>query len=175
MSTIVAKYAEGLLAIAEAEGDPVGISDQFFQVAQAVETNDDLRATLLDSSMPAATRQQIVDDLLSGKASPAAAALLSLVAGAGRIKELPEIARSLLDLVAERRGKVVAEVRSAVPLSEDQVTKLTAALRAKTGKDVAVNVVIDPSVLGGIITQIGDNVIDGSVRHRLNQLRESFA
>ncbi len=175
MTTIVAKYAEGLLAIAEAEGDPAGISDQFFQVAQAVETNDQLRSALSDTSVPAATRQQIVEDLLAGKASPAAGALISLVAGAGRIKELPEIARSLMALVAERRGKVVAEVRSAVPLSEDQIAKLTTALRSKTGKDVAVNVVIDPSVLGGIITQIGDNVIDGSVRHRLNQLRESFA
>jgi F-type H+-transporting ATPase subunit delta len=69
----------------------------------------------------------------------------------------------------------VAEVRSAVPLSADQTTRLAAALATATGKAVEIKVVIDPSVLGGLVTQIGDTVIDGSVRHRLNQVREAIA
>ena len=59
-------------------------------------------------------------------------------------------------------------------LTDDQKTRLAASLKAATGKDVDIVVVVDPSVLGGIVTQIGDTVIDGSVRHRLAQLRESF-
>jgi F-type H+-transporting ATPase subunit delta len=61
-----------------------------------------------------------------------------------------------------------------VELTEDQKTRLAAALKQRTGKDVEIIVVIDPSVIGGIVTQIGDTVIDGSVRQRLSQLRESF-
>ena len=174
MTTVISKYADALLAIAEAEGDPVGISDQIFQVAQAVGANDDLRTTLSDRTVPASTRQQIVEDLLGDKLAPATTAAVSLVVAAGRAGELPDIARALIDLVAEGRSQVVAEVRSAVPLSDEQVQRLAAALSTSTGKDVAVKVVIDPTVLGGIVTQIGDTVIDGSVRHRLNQLRESL-
>ena len=70
--------------------------------------------------------------------------------------------------------KVIAQVRSAVALSDDQKSRLAAALAKSTGKQVEVVVEVDPSVLGGIVTQIGDTVIDGSVRQRLSQLRESF-
>lgn len=174
MST-VSSYADALLAVAQAEGQAAQVSDELFRVAQAVEANDDLRTALTDRGVPAATRQQIVEDLLAGRASPVTAALVSMVVGAGRAGNLPEIARALVDKVAEAENKVVAEVRTAVPLSDDQIDRLAAALRSSTGKDIAVKVVIDPTVVGGVITQIGDTVIDGSVRHRLNQLRESFA
>jgi F-type H+-transporting ATPase subunit delta len=95
--------------------------------------------------------------------------------GAGRAAELPDIAKAVLDRSAASRDHVVAEVRTAVALTDDQVGRLTAALNAKTGKDVEIKVVIDPTVLGGIVTHIGDTVIDGTVRHRLNQVRESLA
>ncbi len=80
----------------------------------------------------------------------------------------------LLELHAAGGEKVVAEVRSAVALTDDQKARLAAALKQRTGKDVDIIVVIDPSVIGGVVTQIGDTVIDGSVRQRLSQLRESF-
>jgi len=68
----------------------------------------------------------------------------------------------------------VAEVRSAIPLTDDQKHRLGTALKQATGKDVTVKVVIDPKVLGGVVTQIGDEIIDGSVRSRLSQLRNAF-
>jgi len=68
----------------------------------------------------------------------------------------------------------VATVRSAVDLTVEQRDRLAAAINTRTGREVEVKVVIDPSVLGGVVTEIGDDIIDGSVRRRLNQLRESF-
>jgi F-type H+-transporting ATPase subunit delta len=68
----------------------------------------------------------------------------------------------------------VAEVRSAIPLTAAQEEQLAAALRVATGKDVEVKVIVDESILGGLVAQIGDQVIDGSVRARLGQLREAF-
>ena len=94
--------------------------------------------------------------------------------GAGRAADLPAIARAVLDQGAASRNHAIAEVRSAVPLTDQQRTRLASALKASTGKDVEIKVVIDPTVLGGIITQIGDTVIDGSVRHRLNRVRETL-
>ena len=72
---------------------------------------------------------------------------------------------------ATASGRDVAEVRSAMALSEDQVSRLAASLKQATGKDVDVRVTVDPSVLGGVVTTIGDTVIDGSVRSRLAQVK----
>ena len=74
---------------------------------------------------------------------------------------------------AERKHEV-AEVRSAVPLTKEQQDKLAKALSKSTGKQVEVKVVVDESVLGGLVARIGDTVIDGTVRHRLDQLREQM-
>jgi F-type H+-transporting ATPase subunit delta len=85
---------------------------------------------------------------------------------------LPQILDELSDLAAESRQSVVAEVRSAVPLDDSQRQQLASALSKATGKKVEVKVLIDPSVIGGIVSKVGDTVIDGSVRRRLEQLKE---
>jgi F-type H+-transporting ATPase subunit delta len=174
MSDTVNRYADAIHTIATAEGDLAAVEDELFQFSQAIEANDDLRSALTDVNSPVAARQQIVEDLLRHKASPATLAVVSMVVGAGRAADLPAISRALLDRAAAARNHAVAEVRSAVLLTNDQRKRLADALKQSTGKDVEVKVVIDPSVLGGIVTQIGDTVIDGSVRHRLNQVRESL-
>ena len=65
----------------------------------------------------------------------------------------------------------MAEVRSAIPLTDDQKSRLADALGQATGKQVEVKVIVDPSIKGGLVAQVGDTVIDGSVRRRLEQLR----
>jgi F-type H+-transporting ATPase subunit delta len=75
-------------------------------------------------------------------------------------------------LAAERRQAVVAEVRSAVSLDRDHRDRLAAALGKATGKRVELKVVVDPSVVGGVVARVGDQVIDGSVRRRLELARE---
>jgi F-type H+-transporting ATPase subunit delta len=80
----------------------------------------------------------------------------------------------VLETSASRSDRALAQVRSAVPLTDDQKARLAESLKALTGKDVDLLIEIDPSVLGGLVTQIGDTVIDGSVRQRLAQLRESI-
>jgi F-type H+-transporting ATPase subunit delta len=75
---------------------------------------------------------------------------------------------------ASAAGETVAEVRSAVALSDEQVAELARALSARTNRTVTVRNVVDESVIGGVVTRIGDSVLDGSVRTRLNQLREAF-
>ncbi len=175
MSDLISSYAGAFHAVAAAEGNLAAVEDELFRIGQAIEANDELRATLSDAAVPVARRQQVVEDLLAGKASATTTGLVSLAVGAGRGSDLPAIVRALIERSAATRNKAVAEVRSAVPLTTDQTTRLAAAITAATGKDVEIKVVIDPSVLGGLVTQIGDTVIDGSVRHRLNQVREAIA
>lgn len=167
-------YAKAMLEVAKAEGNVKGINDEVFAVARAVESSDELRQVLSDIHIPAEKRQEVVQSILEGKAMPATIGLVSMVVGAGRGGDLPKIANSLAEISAAEESKEVATVRAAVPLTEDQLQRLAVALKTSTGKDVDIRVIHDPSVVGGVITTIGDTVIDGSVRSRLTRLRETL-
>ena len=168
-------YAAALFEVARAEGSVSEVEDELFRFARTLEGNDELRSVLTDEAVPVARRQGVVEDLLGGKASPVTTNLVSFVVGAGRARQLPQIIDKLVQRAAAEKDRAVAEVRSAIPLSDDQRQRLAEALGRATGKAVEVKVVVDPSVLGGIVAQIGDTVIDGSIRARLDQLRETIA
>ncbi len=167
-------YAKALLAVASAEGDLATVQDEVFTLARVVGDNDELSATLTDASLPAARRQQLIEDLLSGRASKTTIGLMSMIVANGRARDLGGIAEALVALGATEAGLQVAIVRSAVELTEDQKTRLAAALQRSVGTPVDVRVVLDPTVLGGLVTQVGDTVIDGSVRRRLDQLKQAI-
>ena len=167
-------YANALFEVAQVEGSLDTVENELFQIARALETNDELRSTLTDAAIPVERRQSVVEDLLSNRVSPVTVSLVSFVVAAGRARDLPAIIDRLVERAAEAKNKVVAEVRTAVPLDDDQRTRLAAALGKATGKSVEVKAIVDRSVLGGVVAQIGDTVIDGSVRSRLEQLREAI-
>ncbi len=167
-------YAAALLEIAKAEGSLETIEDELFRFARTLEGNDELRTTLSDPTIPVERRQAIVDQLLGGRASPITTALVSFVVGAGRSRNLPDIIDRLVARAAEERREAVAEIRTAYPLDPERRQKLVEALEKATGKHISMKEIIDPSVLGGVVATVGDTVIDGTVRHRLEQLRESL-
>lgn len=167
-------YANALLEVARAEGNLERVEAELYEVARVVERNEDLRSRLTDQALPVDLRQGIVEDLLGGRAQPTTTALVSFIVGAGRARDLPAIVDRMVQRSAETRSEVVAEVTSAIPLDEDQIARLSRALSERTGKQVSLRVSVDPSILGGIVATIGDTVIDGSVRRRLEQLRESI-
>ena len=172
MSTVkIEAYATALFEIAQADGTLALVEDELFRVARAVESNEHLRNTLSDSTIPADRRQQVAEQLLGAKASNTTTQLVSLVVGSGQVRDLPAIVDSLVKRASAEKQQEVAEIRSAVALSDDQKTRLAAALTKVTGKPVNLKVVIDPSVLGGLVAVVGDEVIDDTVRTRLDQLK----
>ncbi|MEE9415569.1 MAG: ATP synthase F1 subunit delta [Acidimicrobiales bacterium] len=173
MSDAVSGYADAVLAIASAEGDP-NVEGQLASFAQTLATNDALSSAITDPSTPVERRQQVVEDLLGGRATQATKAAISMIIAAGRAKDLPAIASAVSQRGSAGRGRQFAEVRSAIPLTADQTERLAAALKRSTGKDVEISVIVDESVVGGLVTQIGDTVIDGSVRNRLVKMRDAF-
>ncbi len=164
-------YARGLFEIARAEGTLDEVEDELFRFARSYESSDALRGALTDELIPADRRQAIVEDLLGGKATSTTTQLVSLVVGSGRARDLPAIIDRLVARASSSKDLEVAEVRSAVPLTDDQKTRLAAALANATGKQVNLKAIVDPSVLGGIVATVGDTVIDGSVRTRIDQLK----
>ena len=165
-------YARALFEVARAEGTLDEVEDELFRFARTYESSDTLRDALTDEMVPAAMRQAVVEDLLGGgNATPTTVQLISMVVGAGRGRELPAIIDKLVERASSAKNLEVAEARSAVPLTDDQQDRLKAALTNATGKQVNLKVVVDPSVLGGIVATVGDTVIDGSVRTRVDQLK----
>ena len=165
-------YATALFEVARAEGSLDEVEDELFRFARTLEGSDELRNVLVDEAIPAVRREGIVEELLGGgKASGVTTSLVSFVVGAGRARDLPAIIDQLVSRAAAEKQLAVAEVRSAIPLTEDQEARLTEALNKATGKKVQLHVVIDPSVMGGLVASVGDTVIDGTVRERLNQLK----
>ena len=167
-------YARAILAVASAESNGAQIEDEIYRFSQVLQSSEELKSTLSDASIPSARRQQIVEDLLDGQATQTTVALVSMIVAAGMGSDLKAIADRVIGLGAESRDKAVAEVYSVIDLSSDQQQRLAAALKSATGKDVEMKIIIDESVMGGLLVQIEDEVIDGTVRTRLKQLREAF-
>lgn len=175
MTERIDAYAAAMFEVARAEDVVETVEDELFRVARTFEANEELRSTLTDPSVPLDRRLGILDDLLgTGQASPVTSALVLFVVAAGRGRDLPAIIDKLVERAAGERDEVVAEVRTAIPLDAELRERVAAALSSATGKTVSVKSVVDPSVLGGVMARIGDTVFDGSVRHRLDQLKEAI-
>lgn len=174
MSDRVEAYANAFLEVARAEARLEDVEDDLFRFARVLEGSDDLRMALTDPALSPARRMAIVEDLMGGKALAVSAALAAFVVGAGRASDLPEIVDRFVRKAAGERAHELAEVRSAVALDDAQRARLADALGAATGKQIEVMVVVDPTVLGGLVARIGDTVIDGTVKHRLDQLKEQI-
>ena len=174
MTDVVEAYVTAIFEVAQAEDVLGEVEDELFRFARVLDASDELRQTLTDPGVPTERRQGIIEDLLGNKALPLTAALVSFVVAAGRGRQLSTVIDLVVARAAESRRHVVAEVRSAVPLDEDQRRRLVHALSSNLGKQVEVKVVVDPAVLGGLSARVGDTVIDGTVRHRLDLLRETL-
>jgi F-type H+-transporting ATPase subunit delta len=168
---LIEGYARALFEIARAEGTLDEVEDELFRFARSYESSDALRTTLTDDNLPAEKRQAIVEDLLDGKATTTTVQLVAMVVGSGRGRDLPAIVDSLVERASSAKQLDVAEVRTAVPLTDDQLDRLKAALENATGKSLNLKATVDPSVVGGIVATVGDTVIDDTVRTRIDQLK----
>ena len=167
-------YVAAMFEIASANEAVSVVEDDMFRLARAIESNEQLRAALNDTSLPADRRQSIVEQLLGGKAHNVTVQLVSLLVGTGHISLLPQVADALVKRASSSKQMEVAEVRSAVVLTDAQKARLAEALSKVAGKPVNLKVVVDPSVIGGLVATIGDEVIDDTVRTRLDQVKARF-
>jgi F-type H+-transporting ATPase subunit delta len=164
-------YARALFEVARADGTLEEVEDELFRFARSFESTESLRSALTDDSIPAGRRQGIVEDLLGESTTPTTVQLISLVVGLGHGHDLVSIIDALVARASASKNLALAEVRSAVALTEDQQARLRAALANATGQQVNLKVVVDPKVIGGIVATVGDTVIDGSIRTRVDQLK----
>ena len=169
---LVQGYAEALFRVVQAEGELDRVEDELFHFGKLLEKNHELKQALSDQGIDKSQREKVLEELLSDKVSPHTLGLLSFIVGQGRARQMPQILDLVSKLAAEARQSVVAEVRTAVPLDDAQQKQLAESLSKATNKNVTLKVMVDPSVLGGVVAKVGDTVIDGSIKRRLDQLKE---
>ena len=166
-------YAAAIFEMARGEGVVERVESELFRVARALEGSDDLKEALGDIRLPMERKQAVIDELLSASAHRLTTAFVSFAVGLGLAGGLEDIADELTAHSAAAQGRAVAEVRSAIPLDQEAVDRLSRGLSARMGNQVEVRVVVDETIMGGLVAQVGDTVIDGSVKKRLEQLREA--
>ncbi|GAA2289264.1 F0F1 ATP synthase subunit delta [Nonomuraea roseoviolacea subsp. roseoviolacea] len=167
---VVAAAAE-----AESQGTIDEVEDELFRFGRVVAANPDLRRALADAAAPAEGKRRLLSDLLGGKAATASVRLISQVAVHPRGRSLEAGLEEFSQLVAQQRQRFVAVVRSAVELTDQQKARLATWLRTSYGRDVHLNVEVDPRVLGGFSVRIGDEIIDTTIVGRIEEVRRRLA
>jgi F-type H+-transporting ATPase subunit delta len=162
-------------AAAEGEGQLDDLEDELFRFGRILGAEPALRSALEDQGPPDEGKRGLLDTLLAAKVSPAALRLITEAVIYPRGRNLETTLDEYGRLAAAWRQRLIAVVRAATGLTEDQRGRLAAALSQTYGHDVHLNVVVDPRVVGGISVQIGDEFIDGSVAGRLATLRQRLA
>jgi F-type H+-transporting ATPase subunit delta len=165
-------YATAVLEEVSSEGRLGDVEDDLFRFMRVVDGSKQLRDAMASRELPAERRRALVVELLSGKANPASTRLAAYATRVGRPRDYIDHLGGLVERVAEEANRRVAEVRAAIDLDDEQRRRLGDALGRITGRPVAVRVSVDRDVLGGFVATIGDTVVDGSARHRLDILKE---
>jgi F-type H+-transporting ATPase subunit delta len=167
--------AGALFAAAEQDGDLERVEDDVFRFSRVYAQAGDLRAALTDPVLPVELKEAVITDLLSGKAAEVSVLLVRQLIARGRAHILDRALAELAAMAAARRGRVVAEVRTAVELSDERRQRLEEALLHTVGRPVELHVIIDPDVVGSLAVRVGDELYDGTVRRQLDVARELLA
>lgn len=174
-SSVARRYARALIALGLEEGRHEKFGEELDGVVQALEASQEARDMALNPGYSAAQRQAVIGTLASQlKLSPTVVNFLRLLAERQRLPGLHQIARAYRELVDAQVGRIRAVVTSAQPLSPDELSRIQGTLAAATRKSIVLEVKTDPSIIGGVVTQVGATLYDGSLRTQLERLRDEL-
>lgn len=163
------------VAAAQERGELERLEDELFRFRRTVDGDPGLRSALTDRTASPERKAALVSTLLEHKVAPATLRLARQSVLAARGLRLDAVLTTYGEIAARRREQLVAHVVVALPLDADQRERLTAGLRRQYGREVHLNVDVDPDVLGGIRVEIGDEVLDGTIARRLDDARQRLA
>lgn len=152
-------------------GESDDVEDELFRFGRIVEANADLRSALADPALPDENKVSLVNALVEDKARPVTVRLLTQVATRPRGRSPEDAIADYTDIASRRRARLVARVTTAVTLSDSEITRLQEALAGLYGHEVHLQIEVDADIVGGVVVQVGDEVVDGSIAGRLAQAR----
>ena len=164
-----------LLAAADEQGVIDSVEDELFRLERILDVESALTTLLDESTAEPRRRAELVEQLLGNKVHPVTVALVRHAVVSGRKRSVLLAIDDLIEAAGARRQRSVARVFSAVDLTDQQQGALAAQLSKMYGRRIEVRYAVDPSVRGGLVVHVGDEIIDGSVASRLSQIRSAFA
>jgi F-type H+-transporting ATPase subunit delta len=167
-------YARALLELAQAENAVSRIEEELFQLRQLLKKNPELLAFLKDPNIKAEGKRQTLAELFQGRVHPLMLNFLLTLGDLERANRLLAIIEEFSAAASAARQKVSGELITAVLLDDSTVQRIAAELTRLTGKNVELYQRVDPSILGGAIIKVGDQVLDGSLRRKLNEIRQKL-
>lgn len=173
MDALERQAVRTLLKVAEGREQLGDVEDELFRFGRVVDGDPALAAAITDRTAALSRREALVQTLLSGKSQPETLRLAQRAIGA-RQRNFARTLIGYVELAAEMRGRVIATVRVARALDEGQRSRLQAALAQQTGRQVALQEIVEPELVGGIRVEVGAEVIEGTVAGRLEMLRQQF-
>lgn len=174
MKTKATALAGALLELARAEEKLDSIDTDFRLITDTINEHLDLRDTLADNQVDLSQKIGVVRELFQDKVSELALSYLQLMIGLGRVDSVRSMMEELTRLIQVEERKVIAEVTTAVALDDAMITKLTGQLSKLTGKEVKIRPRLDESILGGILVRMDGKLLDGSVRSRLEEMKDQM-
>ena len=174
-ASLSGRYATALFELARESNALAAVEASLASVRRALEESADFKA-LTTSPLVArgAAAAAVAGVAQSLKLDSTTAKFLGVLADNRRLSQLPQVIAAFRTLAAAQRGEVTAQVTSAHPLTTDQVDALKAQLRTRIGRDVSVDLAVDSSLLGGLVVKIGSQMIDSSIKTRLNSLANAM-
>ncbi len=171
---LVAGIEQLAVRAASASAGSADVEGELFGFSRTVAGNPELELALNGRLGDSAAKGALVEKLLGSQVSPATSLIVSSLVQQPRERRVRQMLTHAMNAVAAQRGRTVATVITAVPLSAEQSGRLASALTAKYGTEVSLNTVVDPTVVGGMRVQIADDVIDGSISSRLADVRQKL-
>ena len=170
-ASLAGRYATALFGLARDEQQIDAVTRSLDVLDKAVIESPELRTLATNPLISRVEAGKAIRALVPVlKVDPITGRFLGVLADNGRLRELNNVIKAFRKLAAQFRGETTAEVTSARPLDDKQVTQLRANLKARLGRDVAIDAKIDPEILGGIVVRLGSQMIDSSIRTKLNTL-----
>ena len=170
-ASLAGRYATALFGLARDEQQIDAVTRSLDSLEAALAESNDLRTLASSPLVSRADAARAVAALIPTLGvDPITAKFLGVLAENGRLGELKNVIRAVRALAAGHRGETTADVTSAHPLNDGQVAQLKANLKARVGRDVAIDAKVDPTLLGGLVVRLGSQMIDASIRTKLNTL-----
>ena len=172
---VAARYARALFEVSCDSSDVEKTEQDILSFQQLLDDNATLSSALLSPAISVAKKRKLVQALLSRmQVSAVAERLLLMLADRDRLELLPEVGEVYSALLMEHRGEVRARITTAEPLDSLHLESMVQALAKATGRKIKVETSVDETLVGGMVTQIGSTVFDGSIAHHLDRLRQRF-
>lgn len=166
------RYALALYEVGEENNKVDKYISDFEDIVTLIKTNNDIQQIIKHPKMSTSVKKQMFTDIFQGKIDKELLSFLLLLVEKKRIHEVDGILNQLREISLEKNNKVIAEIKTVIPLTDDERKALTEKLSKKYNKTIILREIIDESIIGGVYVRVGDDVIDGTIKYKLESMKK---